>query len=610
MNLTPSGVSASLRQLLALATSSTAKRRFPFALRAGLSSGIPVVIGWFAGDIKAGLLATIGAFTALYGSGRPYRNRAVHLAAIAIALAAIVALGISVAPHPWFAAFIVAMIAALATFICNALHIGPPGAYMFALACASGTGMAGDASDPIRSGLYVLCGGIISWLSHMTGALLDRRGPERSAVIAAAESVANFVDSTGTPHNGTAQHQAARTLDEVWTTLVTLQPVMQKHECALDTLRQFAQQLHTIFACALTAAGENRPAQSSLAEEAREIGRKAKLGILDAISPPTRPFPLGRPRAVAALLEGLAPWSTPLLLSARVCAATLIAGAIGVALGLDRAYWGMAAVVVVLNQPYGWPGTLRRALSRVVGTLLGLMLAWCIFVGQLQGVWIAATVGLLQFLVEIWVVLQYAIAAIFITANAMTIAAGGNMPLGIAELFTARALDTAIGCAIAIAVFSIAAPRYSTRQFRSELVRTIVAAQRVLWCLSHRMVVTSEALEARRDLQHRAMALQDLFNADSAMLERSTSSATKIASVAAAAQALTYRLLNICWQIESQNVCATQPIVFDDCSVAYDWLESLKQLIETGSSSLPAGASPRFLGDEIIEIEKALRERS
>ena len=38
--------------------------------------GAPVLAGWLAGGLTAGLTATSGGFTALYGGGRPYRNPA------------------------------------------------------------------------------------------------------------------------------------------------------------------------------------------------------------------------------------------------------------------------------------------------------------------------------------------------------------------------------------------------------------------------------------------------------------------------------------------------------------------------------------------------------
>ena len=50
-------------------------RRWPFALRSGICMAVPVLIGWAVGDVAAGLIATIGGFTSLYGSGRPYVNR-------------------------------------------------------------------------------------------------------------------------------------------------------------------------------------------------------------------------------------------------------------------------------------------------------------------------------------------------------------------------------------------------------------------------------------------------------------------------------------------------------------------------------------------------------
>src|SRR5215218_3071485 len=102
-----------------------ARRRWPFAARASICTGMPVVAGWVAGDVAAGLLATIGAFTALYGSGRPYLNRAGYLAAIAAAFAAAVGLGAWAKSIPWLAVPAVTLIATTAAFVCNALRIAP-----------------------------------------------------------------------------------------------------------------------------------------------------------------------------------------------------------------------------------------------------------------------------------------------------------------------------------------------------------------------------------------------------------------------------------------------------------------------------------------------------
>jgi hypothetical protein len=68
--------------------------RWPYSLGAAFCVAAPIAFGWSVGDVPAGLVASIGAFTALYGAGRPYNNRALVLAAIAIGLACAVGLGV------------------------------------------------------------------------------------------------------------------------------------------------------------------------------------------------------------------------------------------------------------------------------------------------------------------------------------------------------------------------------------------------------------------------------------------------------------------------------------------------------------------------------------
>jgi hypothetical protein len=153
------------------------QNRWPFALRAAACMAVPALIGWLAGDLASGLMATIGAFTSLYGSGRPYLNRGVHLGVVAVCFALAVAMGEWAAEVPWAGVLTVSVIAMAAVLVCNALAVGPPGAYMFVLACATGTGVASEHLAPWRIGLLVLAGGGFAWLVHMFGALINVRGP-------------------------------------------------------------------------------------------------------------------------------------------------------------------------------------------------------------------------------------------------------------------------------------------------------------------------------------------------------------------------------------------------------------------------------------------------
>lgn len=104
-----------------------ARPRFVFAARSGLCMGVPVLAGWLAGDLSAGMMADTGGFTALYGRGRPYRSRAVELAVIALAFALVVGIGTAVSEVTWAVVPTVALIAMLSTWLGNALRIGPPG---------------------------------------------------------------------------------------------------------------------------------------------------------------------------------------------------------------------------------------------------------------------------------------------------------------------------------------------------------------------------------------------------------------------------------------------------------------------------------------------------
>ena len=232
-----------------------AKRRWPFAMRAALCMGIPVVAGWALGDTSAGLMATTGAFTALYGSDRPYLNRAYYLALIALAFTIAVSLGVWAQATPWMVVPAIALMAMVATFLCNALRVSPPGAYMFTLACAAGTAIHAPHLTVGHTALLVSAGGAVAWIAHMIGAFFWPRGPERKAVAASAEAVARFIEAIGTPAQDAARHNAAQSMQESWTTLVSFQPPRPRPDGTLSRLRAIGRELNQLFAEAMSATG-------------------------------------------------------------------------------------------------------------------------------------------------------------------------------------------------------------------------------------------------------------------------------------------------------------------------------------------------------------------
>ena len=425
-------------------------RRWPLACRAALSIGLPVAVGWAAGNLSAGLMATIGAFTALYGSERPYSNRAWLLAGIALSFSAIVTLGVWVQQWPVMAVPLVTLIAMIATYVCQSLRIGPPGAYMFALACAAGTAVPVPVD---RVFWLVLGGGAVSWVVHMFGALVALRGPEKLAVAAAADAVAYFAQAKGVEARDRARHDAALALHEAWATLVSFQPPNPRADSMLTRLRALNRELHLIFATCVGTADSAATRPDALAERARAIGiETTSHSECQGNHAAHADVPLGRLRSSRLLVENLTLQSPAFLLAGRVGIAVALAGAAGAAFGLQRAYWAMAAAVLVLHMGLDWSRTLQRGVERTIGTIVGLGLAGAILAAHPTGLWLVATMMSLQFLIEILVTRNYALAVVFVTSNALVIASGGQAGSDEGTLLVARGIDTAVGCAIGLFV--------------------------------------------------------------------------------------------------------------------------------------------------------------
>src|SRR5258705_2887236 len=84
---------------------------------------------------------------------------------------------------------------------------------------------------------------------------------------------------------------------------------------------------------------------------------------------------LGKHGVAESLQESLVWPSSTLVASLRVGLAAAMAASVGAALDLERAYWIVAAAVLIVHQGWDWNRSVQRGFERIIGTLLGLALA-------------------------------------------------------------------------------------------------------------------------------------------------------------------------------------------------------------------------------------------
>ena len=519
--------------------------RWWIAARSTLCLALPVVIGWALGDTPAGLIASIGGFTALYGGSRPYASRAGHLAVVAVGFAIAVAVGDWAARLPWLGVLAVSVIAMVATLLCNALAVGPPGAFMFVLACAVGVGVASQHVSPWRVGLLVLGGGVLAWVVHMAGVVRGFRRPERAAVEAAASAVVRYLDAIGTSEETAARRDAAHALHRAWVTLVNFQPAAVPASPTLQRLRIANRRLHLLFADAMSAAAAGRPADPQWAEQAEQLASAEDMSARTGIR-----IPLGGPSVARLLRQSVRPRSGQLRVVARVGVAVLIAGGVASLLGVDRAYWAMATAVLVLHQGFDRRRTLRRGIERSIGTWVGLVLAGVLLAIHPQGLWLAAILALLQFLIEMLVIPFYAAATVFITAAALLIGSGGRPVADISDLLLTRGIDTLIGAAVAVVVYLATERGHDFVKLSEIVAQALESVEAVAQYLVADAVTGPEAFTARRDLQLRALELQQAYQAAVAGSPRRRDVAEQLWPLVAATEDTSYRLLAMCWARE------------------------------------------------------------
>lgn len=122
--------------------------------------------------------------------------------------------------------------------------------------------------------------------------------------------------------------------------------------------------------------------------------------------------------------------------------------AIGKLLNFENPYWlpiSSMAVMNGVNFYHVW----QRSFQRILGTFLGLGLAWLLLIFEIDTLGICISIMLLQFIVEMLIVRHYGLAVLFITPLTLFLAeAGSDLSLNPSQLIYSRFIDILIGSCI------------------------------------------------------------------------------------------------------------------------------------------------------------------
>lgn len=116
-------------------------------------------------------------------------------------------------------------------------------------------------------------------------------------------------------------------------------------------------------------------------------------------------------------------------------------------LKLENPYWvpvSCAAIMQGATRRHIW----ERGINRIIGTFIGAGVAWFLLDLQISGLAVCIVIILLQFIVEVLVVRQYAIAVVFITALTIFLAEGGQVNHPQEQSIYIRFFDIVLGCLV------------------------------------------------------------------------------------------------------------------------------------------------------------------
>ncbi|WP_433256832.1 FUSC family protein [Streptosporangium sp. CA-135522] len=443
-------------------------------LRMAIGIVTPLLVGLAAGQLALGLLPAIGVMSiALADRGGSYRARIILMGAAGSAGALGYLTGAVARGHGWWTVLVVVAVSVVSVFVSTGGAAGSAAGLQLLVMTVLGTGMALPGSPGLNTlkfvsgALWAVALASVRWplrpraaeeaavatTYRALGGVFADRGPE--ALAAFDTALRNGYDTVLSARSSAAGTDPERTrlvalLNQsslIRNALVSL--CQEKREPPGD-LADAVEEIAGSFAASPAGEGAPRTSRHACAPFASPALRALHSAVQGAVELASggdiAAEPVGHGRRLRALWRRM--WYGPLarVHTVRLALCMGVAGAVSESGRLERSYWLMLTVALVLKPDFGsvFARAVRRALGTLAGTLIGTVVLVVVPYGPALLVPIAVFAGLLPYGMQ----RNWGLTSAFQVPLMLLLV---DLPSqGGPKLAEIRLVDTLIGCVIVL----------------------------------------------------------------------------------------------------------------------------------------------------------------
>ncbi len=475
---------------------------WPTMIRAAAAICAPLALGLALHNIALAVLPAVGGLIAtVVDTGGPYpvRVRRVTSAAVLGAAPGLVIGGL-VHGHGWVALVVMVALAGISALLSVAGSIASVTGLQLLVCTAIGAGPVAALRPWWHIPLLFLAGVAWGLALLLPGWLLSPHAPEQRSVADVYDALARAVRAAGTEEFSAARLAFTKAMNTASDHMLAVHSASRGRDRQMMLLVAMLTQSHLVAGAAAAVAVEGRRPPREVISTAERLAGAIRSGA----SPPDSPVWRGSPGAEALsdalaaatrLLKGKIPleqghlarptrrerlaeavdqvrsgrlvWLFAIRLMACVGVATILTEV----LPLERSYWVILTVAIVLKPDLG--SVFARAVQRGIGTVVGAVLGAVILAAIPYGGLLVIPAAVLAALLPYGRSRNYGLLATFLTPLVVLLV---DLPTGTGwRLAEARLLDTLLGCGIVLLIGYAAWPMSWYSQLPGQFTSTVSA---------------------------------------------------------------------------------------------------------------------------------------